>query len=95
MKTHEQLKEFVESLCADEVATLMDLLPSSNHIEKSNQKIIKRERKTTECAQCKSISVARNGTKDGRKRYYCMLCQKSFSDSNESIVFVSRNNYDQ
>lgn len=74
MKTHKELKEFVKSLCADEVDILMDLLSSVMKSKRSDQKIIKRERKVISCPKCGSISIKRNGTKEGRQRYICKDC---------------------
>lgn len=95
MKTHKELKEFVKSLCADEADILMDLLPSVMKSKKSNQKIIKRERKSISCPYCKSYSIRKNGNKDGRQRYFCKDCHKYFSDNNNSIVYKSKHTYDQ
>jgi len=64
MKTHQELKEIVKSLCADEADILMDLLPSVMKSKKSNQKIIKRERISILCPVCNSSSISKNGTKD-------------------------------
>lgn len=95
MKTQNELKELVRSLCADEADILMDLLPSVKKLKESNQKIIKRERKSILCPDCKSSSISKNGTKDGKQRYICKDCHKSFSDSNNSIVYKSKYTYDE
>ena len=94
MKTHNELKDFVKSLCADEADILMDLLPSVMKSKKSNQKIIKRERKTILCPYCKSMKIYKNGTKDGKQRYKCRECCRYFSDNNNSIVYKSKYTYD-
>lgn len=95
MKTHKQLKEFVKSLCADEADILMDLLPAVIKSKRSNQKIIKRERESVSCPECKSYSITKNGTKDGRQRYICKDCHNSFSDNNNSIVYKPKHTYDE
>ena len=95
MRTHKELKEFVKSLCADEADVLMDLLPSVMKSKHSNQKIIKRERELITCPSCGSVSIKRNGTKDGRQRYLCRDCHKCFSDNNNSIVYKTRHTYEQ
>jgi transposase-like protein len=95
MRTHKELKEFVKSLCADEADILMDLLPSVMKSKRSNQKIIKRERIELFCPNCGSFSIKLNGTKEGRQRYICKDCHKSFSDNNNSIVYKSKHTYDQ
>lgn len=96
MKTHKELKEFVKSLCADEADILMDLLPPVLKSKKSNQQIIKRERKFSFCPNCKSKLIYRNGkTRDGKQKYICRECHKSFSDNNNSIVYKSKHTYDQ
>ena len=73
----------------------MDLLPSVMKSKRSNQKIIKRERELISCPNCGSISIKRNGTKEGRQRYICRDCHKSFSDNNNSIVYKSKHTYDE
>lgn len=95
MRIHKELKEFVKSLCADEADILMNLLPSIIKSKRSNQKIIKRERKSIACPNCGSVSIKRNGTKEGRQRYFCKDCRKSFSDNNDSIVYKSKHTYEQ
>ena len=95
MRTHKELKEFVKSLCADEADILMDLLPSVMKSTKSNQRIIKRERKSVVCPNCTSRSICKNGTKDGRQRYICKDCHTYFSDNNNSIVYKTKHNYEQ
>jgi transposase-like protein len=95
MKTHKELQEFVKSLCADEADIFMDSLPSVMKSKKSNQRIINRERNCISCPDCKSHSITKNGTKDGRQRYHCKHCNKYFSDNNISIVYKSKHSYDQ
>ncbi|MDD3107362.1 MAG: IS1595 family transposase [Bacilli bacterium] len=95
MRTHKELQEFVKLLCADEANILMNLLPTVMKSKKSNQKIIKRERKSVSCPNCKSHFITKNGTKDGRQRYICKDCHKSFSDNNDSIVYKSKHTYEQ
>lgn len=74
---------------------LMDLLPSIMKSKKSNQNIIKRERKSINCPHCISFLIYKNGkTKDGKQKYICRDCHKSFSDNNNSIVFKSKHSYD-
>ena len=91
MKTHKELKEFIKSLCADEADILMDLLPSVMKSKKSNLKIIKRERKSIFCPRCESKLFHLNGkTEDGKQKYICRDCNKSFSDNNNSIVYKSK-----
>lgn len=73
----------------------MDLLPSVMKSKRNNQKIIKRERKAIFCPNCGSFSIKLNGTKEGRQRYICKDCHKSFSDNNNSIVYKSKYTYDE
>jgi len=96
MRTYQELKTFVDSLYADEADILMDILPSVVKSKKSNHKIIKRERKDIICPYCNTKLVYKNGrTKEGRQKYICRECKKSFSDSNNSIVDGSKKTYEQ
>lgn len=69
----------------------MDILPSVVKSKKSNHKIIKRECKDIICPYCITKLVYKNGrTKEGRQKYICRECKKSFSNSNNSIVDGSK-----
>lgn len=95
MRTHKELKEFVKSLCADEADILIDMLPSVLKSKKSNNIIIRRERKNIICPYCSSSNIYKNGkTKDQKQRYLCKECKKSFSDNNNSIVYKTKHTYD-
>lgn len=41
------------------------------------------------CPHCKSVSVKRNGRKDGRQRFQCKNCGKSFGETTNAAVFQS------
>lgn len=73
----------------------MDLLPSVLKSKKSNNKIIRRERKNVICPYCFLNNVYKNGkTKEQKQRYICRNCKKSFSDNNNSIVYKTKHTYD-
>jgi len=42
------------------------------------------------CAHCGSIHVVKNGHKDGTQRYLCRDCHKTFSITNNTILYHSR-----
>ncbi len=42
------------------------------------------------CPKCGSTNYKKHGTKDGRQRYICKDCKKTFSESNATIFYHSR-----
>lgn len=42
------------------------------------------------CPKCGSINYKKHGTKDGRQRYICKDCKKTFSESNATIFYHSK-----
>lgn len=96
MRTQEELKELVKSLCADDIAYLLDYLPSLQTTKNSNHNVIKRERVELVCPSCKSSNILKNGkTKSNRQKYICKDCKSSFSDTTNSIIYRTQSNYDQ
>lgn len=47
-------------------------------------------REITSCPHCGSTHYVKNGTKDGRQRYLCKFCKKTFSSSTGTILFHSK-----
>ena len=95
MRTQEELKAMVSELCADDIDFLIDYLPKLKLEKNSNHKIIIRENDIS-CPHCASNNYVKNGiTKSKRQKYYCKDCKKSFSTTNESIVFKSKYYFDK
>ena len=46
--------------------------------------------KTDRCPHCNSTSFVKNGKKDNKQRYICKDCNKTFSDTNNTILFSSK-----
>lgn len=93
------LERLVQSLCADDAIRLQELLKkNANDIitaKDSNHKIIRRERSVMHCPFCHSLHIVKNGTtRSHRQKYICQDCNKSFSDTTETIVFRSKKTYD-
>jgi transposase-like protein len=42
------------------------------------------------CPHCKSIHFSKNGKKDNRQRYICKDCNKTFTTTNDTILFKTR-----
>lgn len=92
------LQSFVNSLCADDFLTLINILKSKEESilcsKISNHQIINREHTKGSlkiCPLCNSVHIVKNGhTKSGRQKYYCKNCKKSFSDTTNTIAFHSR-----
>ena len=42
------------------------------------------------CPHCGSIGVVKNGTKDGRQRYKCKDCKKTFGDTFGTVLYKSK-----
>ena len=45
---------------------------------------------TVVCPICGSVKVIKNGTRNGRQRYFCKDCQKTFGDTNGTVAFRSK-----
>ena len=43
---------------------------------------------TVVCPICGSVKVIKNGTRNGRQRYFCKDCQKTFGDTNGTVAFL-------
>lgn len=96
MRTQEELKNLVKALCADDIAYLLDYLPTLQSTKNSNHNVIKRERLNLVCPKCGSTHCVKNGyTKYNRQKYLCKDCNTSFSDSTNSIVYHSKSTYNQ
>ncbi len=93
------LKENIEALCADELVDLKtdvdEQVLSKTMSKDALHKVIKKERKRPEaCKVCESTHLVKNGkTKQGRQKYRCMDCGKSYSDTHNSIVKGSKKPY--
>ena len=42
------------------------------------------------CPICGAVKVIKNGTKNGRQRYFCKNCRKTFGDTNGTVAFRSK-----
>lgn len=91
MLTYDSLKKLVDSLLMDEIEMLKSLIPLAE-LPNSINNIINRER-TIVCPLCGSINIKKNGKKNGRQRYICKDCHKSFSINSNTIVFKTRKLY--
>jgi transposase-like protein len=87
-------------LCADEIQTLQEYVGRLEQ-ERCGSKdaihgILRRERmsRALVCPKCGSIHFVKNGkTRQARQKYRCMDCQKSFSDTTDSITHSTKKSY--
>lgn len=64
-------------------------LKSIKFKERTKQSLVfKREIKC--CARCKFTHFVKNGKKDGKQRYICMDCNKTFTNTNDTILFKTQ-----
>ena len=49
-----------------------------------------KELDTVVCPHCGSVKSIRNGTRNGRQRYFCKDCSKTFGDTNGTVAFRSK-----
>ena len=45
---------------------------------------------TVVCPVCGSVKVIKNGTRNGRQRYVCKECRRTFGDTNGTVAFRSK-----
>ena len=45
---------------------------------------------TVICPHCGSIKSIKSGTRNGRQRYFCKDCRKTFGDTNGTVAFRSK-----
>lgn len=97
MNKHE-LNKLLATLCADELVELKILLEKNLNsmvlAKDSNHKIIKREHNNC-CPICGSNHIVKNGLRKGtnRQKYICKSCNRSFSDTTNTIAFHSKKSY--
>jgi len=92
------LQEFVNSLCADDIISISNFIKSQGEdilsSKTSNHQIIHREHtKESEelCPFCELSDIIKHGlTKMKRQRYMCKKCNRSFSDTTNTIAHRSR-----
>ena len=49
-----------------------------------------KELDTVVCPHCGSVKSIKNGTRNGRQRYFCKDCGKTFGDTNGTVAFRSK-----
>ena len=49
-----------------------------------------KELDTVVCPHCGSVKSIKNGTRNGRQRYFCKDCSKTFGDTNGTVAFRSK-----
>ena len=88
-------KDFLESLSPVEIQMVHQyigiLFKEKINDDTSNYDNLKNT--VTRCPHCHGEHFVKNGNRDGRQRYLCKDCNKSFEDSSGTFFFHSRINY--
>lgn len=90
-----ELLDLFASLTQEEQAQFQSLLPSLDSIDLSETIASERSKNGITCPHCGSIHVARNGRTNGKQRYVCHDCHKSFSNTTNSILASAKLNNEQ
>jgi len=92
-------KEAVQNMFADEIMDFKKVfdreVSNKTAAKDAMHTVIHKERSETPyCAACGSVHIVKNGkTKQGRQKYMCKDCGKSFSDTRDSITASSKKPY--
>lgn len=82
----EIVKQLFSTLSDDDKKSF---LKSIKNKEKSEQNLIL-SKEIKACPHCKSTNFVKNGKKDGKQRFMCMDCHKTFTVTNNSIFFKTQ-----
>lgn len=94
MLTTEEIKDFISKIYADQSYELIDSIRDRQTAKLSNEEILRREIKTLRCPKCQSKDYYHNGhTKTGKQKFICKNCSKSFSISNDTILYKTKRLY--
>lgn len=80
----EIVKQLFSTLSDDDKKSFLKSIKSKEKLEPNF--IFSKEIK--ECPHCKSTHFVKNGKKDGKQRFVCMDCHKTFTITNNTILFV-------
>ncbi|ELT8390277.1 IS1595-like element ISCco4 family transposase, partial [Campylobacter coli] len=79
------IKQFFDSLSDKEKENFLNSLTEP----KANNKIIDKY-KATHCPYCNSDKFVKNGKAKTHQRYICKTCNKTFTDTNKTILFNTK-----
>ena len=86
MTSNNEIKKYVENLSKEEIESIIEYLQSVLLNEK-----ISIVRENLCCPRCGSVHFKKNGhDDDGKQRYMCKNCKKSFSESTSSFFYHCR-----
>jgi len=94
-----QMKDTVQNMFADELMDFKKVFDrefsSKTGAKDAMHTVIDKERsETPHCVECGSLHIVKNGkTKQGRQKYMCKDCGKSYSDTRGSITASSKKPY--
>lgn len=88
---YDQFIDSLDDLSVEELQKLHSLVSAKLPKEKTPTKNKDLGNDTLNCCpKCGSTNYKKHGTKDGRQRYICKDCKKTFSESNATIFYHSR-----
>lgn len=88
---YEQFINSLDSLSVEELQKLHSLVSAKLPKEKTPTENKDLGGDTINCCpKCGSTNYKKHGTKDGRQRYLCKDCKKTFSESNNTIFYHSK-----
>lgn len=79
------IKQLFDSLSDKEKENFLNSLTEP----KANNKIIDKY-KATHCPYCNSDKFVKNGKAKTHQRYICKTCNKTFTDTNKTILFNTK-----
>lgn len=82
----EIVKQLFSTLSDDDKKSFLKSIKSKEKLEPNF--IFSKEIK--ECPHCKSTHFVKNGKKDGKQRFVCMDCHKTFTITNNTILFKAQ-----
>jgi len=73
------------------LSTLEEVLLFGSHVGRISQEVMEsRFSKGKVCPHCGAESISRNGKYNGKQRYICKSCNKSFTNFTNSAIYKSR-----
>lgn len=88
------ITQLYEQMKQDEKIRFLKYLKDKNAKKSKNNFSIDLNFKIEKCPHCSSKSVVKNGHKDGIQRFKCNECGKTFTYTNNTILFSSKKNID-
>lgn len=94
---YEQLEAFIRSLLIDDIIKIQAIIGKAHKGTdvRASGEIIKRERSNIACKGCNTVAKRNGHTKDGRQKYICPRCGKSFSNTTGTILKTTNYSFEK